>query len=364
METFIAAIIVMMSLSVATFQMIRNMKYCELAERRQKMVPLVLYLNSLLVICDLSVGGHELGTRLFTDVMLVAIALSVLSSSLWSIARARRIVSCVIGIEVMLSIYYLLCMLSLSILPDDRWLEFFALFLVLAYAFLFMAGVWLRLREVRAVMNAGTVWSSLTLAVDAFYAVVILAEAAVALVSAYGEPLVQSCVTVLLCGAVVGSGLRIACDSVFVVMLRQERRIVESMKISPVEVAGMGQREDDIYKDIYERVLEYFERDKPFLNSNLAINDLVSVVFTNKLYISRAISQYTGRNFCQFVNYHRIMYSVECFRSNIDLKVAELWPMSGFNSIVSYNMAFRLFMGENPSDWCRKEKIRLSRKGK
>jgi hypothetical protein len=38
--------------------------------------------------------------------------------------------------------------------------------------------------------------------------------------------------------------------------------------------------------------------------------------------------------------------------------------MCGFNTIVSYNMAFKLFMGENPSDWCRKEKIRIFRKAK
>ena len=119
-----------------------------------------------------------------------------------------------------------------------------------------------------------------------------------------------------------------------------------------------------IFKDIYDRVLEYFETEKPFLNGDLTINDIVAVVYTNKLYISRAISQSTGRNFCQFVNYHRVMYSVECFRKNPELKIAELWPMCGFNTIVSFNMAFRLFMGENPSDWCRKEKIKLFRKGK
>jgi transcriptional regulator GlxA family with amidase domain len=49
---------------------------------------------------------------------------------------------------------------------------------------------------------------------------------------------------------------------------------------------------------------------------------------------------------------------MQCFRENPDLKIYELATMSGFNSIVSYNMAFRLFMGENPSEWCRKEKTR------
>ena len=101
-----------------------------------------------------------------------------------------------------------------------------------------------------------------------------------------------------------------------------------------------------------------------YLNSSLTINDVVKVVFTNKLYISRAISQFTGRNFCQFVNYYRVTYSVRTFRDNPALKVAELALMSGFNSVVSFSMAFRLYMGESPSDWCRKERSRLIRRKK
>jgi AraC-like DNA-binding protein len=55
---------------------------------------------------------------------------------------------------------------------------------------------------------------------------------------------------------------------------------------------------------------------------------------------------------------------MEMFRRNPNLKIAELWPMSGFNSIVSFNMAFRLFVNESPSEWCRKEKKKLKAKSK
>jgi transcriptional regulator GlxA family with amidase domain len=48
----------------------------------------------------------------------------------------------------------------------------------------------------------------------------------------------------------------------------------------------------------------------------------------------------------------------------MDLKIAELANMSGFNSVVSYNMAFRLFMNENPSEWCRKERAKSKIKKK
>lgn len=355
----------MLSLSIATFQLVRNAKYRELTERRQRIMPVVLYINTAMVILDLSVGGSSLGIRLLLDVMLTALALSLLSSSLWTASRSRMVVYFIMALQVMLSMYYILCLVSLSSLPHPICFRNAAVVVAVSYSLLFLWGIWVRLRVVREVMRSGTVWVSLTLAVDSFYMVVVLTEFVLALlVWNNANPFLSGIITLMLCGAVAAQGIRIACDKVFVLLHRHERRIVESMKISPAETAGTGQKEDDMYRDIYDRVQEYFEKDKPFLNGNLTINDIVGVVFTNKLYISRAISQCSGRNFCQFVNYHRIMYSVDCFRRNSELKVAELWPMCGFNSIVSYNMAFRLFMGENPSDWCRKEKIRLSRKEK
>lgn len=362
MENFIAAIIVVMSLSVATFQVLRNLKYKELTERRHRLLPVVMYLDSVLVICDLAAGGDGLAMSLAGDVMLALIPLMLLSSSLWTVSRAILPVRLCLAVMAMKAVYAVLCLCSLAVNMSPDVYKWCVVILAVLLVALFLAGIWFRVREVKAVLQAGTVWASLAFVVDALYVVSVMTELFIMMFA--DTQWLTYIATVLLSASTASYGIRISTDSVFVFYRRHERRIVESMKMSPVEVAGTGPREDDLFKDIYERVLEYFETDKPFLNGDLTINDIVSVVFTNKLYISRAISQYTGRNFCQFVNYHRIMYSVECFRRNPDLKVAELWPMCGFNTIVSYNMAFRLFMGENPSDWCRKEKIRMSRKGK
>ena len=155
---------------------------------------------------------------------------------------------------------------------------------------------------------------------------------------------------------------RAAMDKIFVLMTEQECRIFESMKVSHVEVSN--RMKPDIYKDLYDRVVDYFESQMPFLNNSLTINDVAKVVYSNKLYISRAISQQTGRNFCQFVNYYRVAYSIEAFRNNPDLKINDMSEVCGFNTTVSFNMAFRLFMGENPSDWCRKERLKLMKKKK
>ena len=136
---------------------------------------------------------------------------------------------------------------------------------------------------------------------------------------------------------------------------------MESLKVSVVEAPNEITRTDTAYQEIYDRIVACFETEKLYLKSDLIIEDLVKIVFSNKLYISRAISQITGRNFCQFVNYYRIMHSIETFRKNPELKVTELANLSGFNSLVSFSMAFRLYMNENPSDWIRKERNKLAK---
>ena len=158
----------------------------------------------------------------------------------------------------------------------------------------------------------------------------------------------------------VAIGLKILYDSAFVVMHDHERLIVESMKISRVD-SGVGgeMRGEDQYEELYERILFYFEASKPYLDGDLTINDVVKVVYSNKVYISKAICHYTGRNFRQFVNYYRVMHSMDLFRNNLEFKVTELAAKSGFNNLVSYTMAFRLFMNETPSEWCRKERAKI-----
>ncbi len=361
MEFFIAAIIVMSALSIATFQLVQTVKYRELAEQRQKMMYVLLYMNAVLVVSTLLAGGESVGMMLTLDVMLAVVPASLLASSLWGWARAKGVVYLSLIVQMILFVYYLSCALSVVPSPSSAVLFWAMILISSVYVVLFILGIWFLVREVRAVMMAGNVWSYLSFMVDTVYLLLVISEMFVVILFGKENPILLAVLNVMITGACAGYALRIAGDSIFVVLARHERRIIESMKISSVDTNNMSTRERDVYKEIYERILDYFEREKPFLNGDLTINDIVSVVYSNKLYISRAISQNTGRNFCQFVNYHRIMYSVECFRRNPDLKVIELWPMCGFNSIVSYNMAFRLFMGETPSDWCRKEKVRLSR---
>lgn len=91
---------------------------------------------------------------------------------------------------------------------------------------------------------------------------------------------------------------------------------------------------------------------KPFLVEAFSLNDLAAALFTNKVYLSKAINYYSGKNFRSYVNYYRVMYSMELFRNNKALTVSQLGSLAGFRSNTTFNAAFKAVMQESPSTWC------------
>lgn len=110
-------------------------------------------------------------------------------------------------------------------------------------------------------------------------------------------------------------------------------------------------------KELYDRITVLFDNDMPYLDGDLTISHVARELYTNKAYVSRAVNEFTGKNFCQYVNHYRIMHAVRLFRENPYLRVSELAEMSGFHTQVSFNMAFRLVMEESPGEWCRKVRL-------
>lgn len=301
----------------------------------------------------------------------IAIALNpfmLLNSSMWNQMNVKRLSLLFVLIEIVLVAYYLLCLIGISDLLPMSFFGSIGMSAIFCQAIVFMSSLAMRLYDVRAVMKSGNVWSNVCLSVETIYSVSALSVFVIFQFISFRSGSysgAHTCITVVLLGMeLIALGLRIFFESAFVIMHKHERIIIESMKLSQMEVMNSNSRMNELYKDVYERVTQYFEAEKPFLNSELTINDIVKVVFTNKLYISRAISHYTGRNFCQFVNYHRVIHSMDVFRNQPDLKVSELANICGFNSVVSFSTAFRLFMGETPSEWCRKERSSILKKKK
>lgn len=122
-----------------------------------------------------------------------------------------------------------------------------------------------------------------------------------------------------------------------------------------------GQKDVDVTKmsHLYERVVDVMEKKRPYLDPDFNLMDLAGSVFTNKSYLSRTINILSGRNFSQFVNYYRVQYALELMQKDHNLKVINLAMMCGFHSTVSFNMAFKLNMGETPTSYL--ERLRDAR---
>jgi AraC-like DNA-binding protein len=365
MTEIISLIIIVTVFSMMMFLTLRYYRYKVLMETKNRIAVILLAVTSGLLIMELFSGG-DMCTRFSFNLMIVLVPFMYLASGTMNPKYVIRI--CMVSCALM-ALLYIPPLLKVSGITDTLPSYFYM------SAFPFMAfltvtvvvyGIWTRIKNVRTVMQSGTVLANLGLSIDMVYVLLILLLPLLSMLATSCAGIAGTiirCFTALYAASIlVALCIRLIYESFFAVCHDLERKIMESLKVSQMEMAG-GVREGT-YRELFERIVEYFESEKPFLDNQLTINDVVKVVFSNKVYISRSISQFTGRNFCQFVNYYRISYSVECFRADPDLKVNALAEMSGFNSVVSYNMAFRLFMNENPSDWCRKERHKNRKKKK
>lgn len=362
MEELFVIVVVAVMLSVAGVSVYHYLRdKSSVSSLRLWTIPMIL-VQILILVSDLLIGNQTV-LRLPFDLLLSAIGLSLFTLNIIPDKKKKIILYIYLLLGSLLTLFYILCAFKLFPAPSGSLIMFLSAILFISYICTILYYLWQKLKDVHELMSATSVWAWLNLAVDVFYtlSLVILVTLSYLFSS---SSWVMASLTILMTGLVVAFMCRINSDSAFAFLHRHERTIIESMKISSADSVSPGSGEDQMYKEVFGRIQRYFEEDKPYLNGDLTINHVAEEVFSNRVYISRAISHCTGRNFCQYVNYHRIMHAIECYRNNVSLKVSELWPLCGFNTSVSFSMAFRLFMNENPSDWCRKEKMKICRKRK
>ena len=107
-------------------------------------------------------------------------------------------------------------------------------------------------------------------------------------------------------------------------------------------------------QDLYNRILEVMERDRPWVNEQFRLNDLVSMVYSNRQAVSNAVNRKSQMNFCRFVNSYRVDYAKELVRKDPRLSVGDVSMMCGFHNDVSFSMAFQLVENMTPNEWIRK----------
>lgn len=96
---------------------------------------------------------------------------------------------------------------------------------------------------------------------------------------------------------------------------------------------------------------EWMEKEKPYLNKDFRLIDLMQVLPMNRTYLSQFIMAEYGCNFYQFVANYRIEEAKRLMRENPGLKIQDIAERSGFSSPVVFSRTFVRETGVTPSEW-------------
>lgn len=111
-------------------------------------------------------------------------------------------------------------------------------------------------------------------------------------------------------------------------------------------------------KRYLEQLLNYMEKEKPYRDGDLRINDLAEELSIPSHHLSQVINNQMEKNFFEFVNSYRIR-DAKTFLSDPekkDFKVLRIAFESGFNNKTSFNNAFKSEVGMTPTQF-RKRRL-------
>jgi AraC-like DNA-binding protein len=112
-------------------------------------------------------------------------------------------------------------------------------------------------------------------------------------------------------------------------------------------------------KTLYLAIQEYFEKERPYCNSDFNVVYLANKLNTNVSYVSRAIKFGSQTNFNQFINQHRVNLVISMLNDG-DLShytMLHIYTKAGFKYQSTFNSAFRKVMNMTPSEYIASKKI-------
>lgn len=99
------------------------------------------------------------------------------------------------------------------------------------------------------------------------------------------------------------------------------------------------------------KFLRYMDDEKPYLDSNLSMDDVCRNISTNRTYLSQMINEHFRKNFNAYVNELRIKEARRLLseKEHSHISVEGIGSMAGFSSKVSFHSNFKNLIGVTPS---------------
>ncbi len=153
-----------------------------------------------------------------------------------------------------------------------------------------------------------------------------------------------------------------------VVFLKSQLKVLSgSSKPKPSkEIAGakadesVEQSNDTaMVEEINEKLLDYIDEEKPYLNPELSLQDLADRLDVKRHHLSNVINQKHNKNFYEFINQYRIkeVKTMLTDPENKHLKLISLAYDAGFNSKATFNRIFKQTTNMTPSQFISSQKV-------
>ena len=121
---------------------------------------------------------------------------------------------------------------------------------------------------------------------------------------------------------------------------------------APAEDTDNGRPDTTTAQSEKARKLEqWMQTEKPYLNPNFKLIDLMQVLPMNRTYLSEFINSTYNCTFYQFVTRYRIEEAKRLMRECPELKMAEIATLSGFSSPSVFTKSFTKETGYTPREW-------------
>jgi AraC-like DNA-binding protein len=122
------------------------------------------------------------------------------------------------------------------------------------------------------------------------------------------------------------------------------------LKEIPLQIKENSSSQEDQNVTL-RKLLDLFDNQKLYMNSQLTILDVVHEMGSNRTTISTIINQHFGQNFCTFVNNYRLAELERVVRENPKYTYDVLAESCGFGSVNSLKRSVTNKTGLSISDW-------------
>jgi AraC-like DNA-binding protein len=117
-------------------------------------------------------------------------------------------------------------------------------------------------------------------------------------------------------------------------------------------------KNQEAFKILSQKILEYFEAEKPYLKQNFTLTELAAALHCPQHHISYCFSDFLDTSFTKLRSTKRIEYAQNLLKEGTikDFTIDQIAEMSGFSSRSTFFSTFKEITGMTPTEFMEQSK--------